>query len=102
MGAPGPLTLHPSLALVLAPTCPPARRWQVSVHLELIKSVRELSVTQSVELVAAVPRESWRRWLQVHSAWAGRLEEGRGGAHRPQWWRSKRMPTIDSVSSMPR
>jgi hypothetical protein len=40
---------------------------QVAVHLELIKSVRELSVTQPLEVVAAMPRESWRRWLQVRT-----------------------------------
>ena len=47
---------------------------KVAVHLELIKSVRELSVTQPVELVATIPRESWRRWIQVRGARQSRDE----------------------------
>lgn len=38
---------------------------KVAVHLELVKSLRELGVTQPLELVANIPRDAWRRWLQV-------------------------------------
>lgn len=45
---------------------------KVAVHLELVKSLRELGVTQPLELVTNIPRDAWRRWLQV------RLLDGSG------------------------